>query len=67
LSLLRGRKAKKDAKNSVEINSSEETVDFENDVKASLEPQQEQLVGQVDQSTEKVVKQASVEGIETYK
>ena len=67
MSLLRGRKAKKDAKNSVEINSSEETVDFENDVKASLEPQQEQLVGQVDQSTEKVVKQASVEGIETYK
>jgi hypothetical protein len=67
LSLLRGRKAKKVAKNSVEIDSSEETVDFENDVNTSFEPQQEQLAGEVDQSTEKEVKQASVKGIETYK
>ena len=43
------------------------TVDFENDVNTSFESQQEQLAGQVDQSTEKEVKQASVKGIETYK
>ncbi len=67
MSLLRERKAKKDAKNSVEVDSSEETVDFENDPNASFEPQQEQLTGQVDQSTEKEVKQSSVEGTETCK
>ncbi len=67
LSLLRERKEKKDAKNSIEIGSSEEPVDFENDPNTSFGPQQEQLTGQVDQSTEKEAKQASIEGIETCK
>ena len=42
-------------------------MDLENDANTPFEPQQEQLAGLVDQSAEKEVKQASVEGIETYK
>lgn len=67
MSLLRERKAKRDAKNSVEVDSSEETVDFENDPNISFEPQQGTLTEQENKSTEKEVKQASVEGIATCK
>jgi len=55
-----GEKQKMLPKTLLKLILESKTVDFENDVNTSFESQQEQLAGQVDQATEKEVKQASV-------